>query len=479
VIKEQISVGERERQELRKEYGKLKQELAQNDTLKQKFGQLEAQLENIGELNLKLKQVKLEKEKIEYSLSSNNYAQELQLERQSLDQELIKLNYDEQTHALVRGEVERLHWAEIKQAKLEEASRRQTLINQEKPKLLEQINQLKQELESLHTHSEIKQKITRLERDIAELGYDRNQHQELRTLLRQSEVFLIRYQKLEQAKQQYPSQKERLHNLSEALARKLNNQGIVRQELESLVKQIEQIPDRRREINILEQKIQQRRQKLDELLAQHGRLEQEIIQIETLKIQSEKTDKQLKEVRQKYLIYKELAQAFGKNGIQTLMIENILPALEAETNQILSRLTGNQLHIQFVTQKAGKSSSSKSKSAKLIDTLEILIADTRGTRPYETYSGGEAFRINFSIRLALARLLAQRAGTSLQMLIVDEGFGTQDSEGCERLIAAINAISADFSCILAVTHIPQFKEAFQHRIEVRKTSQGSQLSLST
>ncbi|WRH67499.1 MAG: SbcC/MukB-like Walker B domain-containing protein [Planktothrix sp. GU0601_MAG3] len=97
---------------------------------------------------------------------------------------------------------------------------------------------------------------------------------------------------------------------------------------------------------------------------------------------------------------------------------------------------------------------------------------------YETYSGGEAFRINFAIRLALAKLLAQRAGTSLQMLIIDEGFGTQDAEGCDRLIAAINAISSDFACILTVTHIPSLKEAFQARIEVHKTSQGSQIYLS-
>ncbi|MEM8780492.1 MAG: SbcC/MukB-like Walker B domain-containing protein, partial [Cyanobacteria bacterium P01_G01_bin.49] len=155
----------------------------------------------------------------------------------------------------------------------------------------------------------------------------------------------------------------------------------------------------------------------------------------------------------------------------------VLPELEAETNRILSRLTGNQLHIQFVTQRAGRSSSSRKKSVKLIDTLDIIIADTEGTRAYETYSGGEAFRINFSVRLALAKLLAQRAGTSLQMLIIDEGFGTQDAEGCDRLVAAINTISSDFSCILSVTHMPQFKEAFQHRIEVYKTNQGSQLSL--
>ncbi len=160
------------------------------------------------------------------------------------------------------------------------------------------------------------------------------------------------------------------------------------------------------------------------------------------------------------------------------MIENVLPQLEAETNQLLSRLSANQLHVQFITQKSGRSNKAKKKNAKLIDTLDILIADARGTRAYETYSGGEAFRINFAIRLALAKLLAQRAGAALQLLIIDEGFGTQDAEGCDRLIASINAIASDFACILTVTHMPHLKEAFQARIEVNKTQQGSQVSLS-
>jgi exonuclease SbcC len=222
--------------------------------------------------------------------------------------------------------------------------------------------------------------------------------------------------------------------------------------------------------------MQQRRRQLDEQLSQQGRLQQRFTQLEALQTQHEEQQKQFQDIQRQYRVYQELTQAFGKNGIQALMIENILPQLEAETNHILARLTGNQLHVQIVTQRAGRRASKK--ATKLIDTLDILIADASGTRPYETYSGGEAFRINFSIRLALARLLAQRAGTSLQMLIVDEGFGTQDSEGCDRLIAAINAIASDFSCILTVTHMPQFKEAFQTRIEVRKTQQGSQLSLS-
>jgi exonuclease SbcC len=150
-----------------------------------------------------------------------------------------------------------------------------------------------------------------------------------------------------------------------------------------------------------------------------------------------------------------------------------LPQLEAETNHLLGRLSAHQLHVQFVTQRAGRS-----RQGKLIDTLDIVIADAQGTRPYETYSGGEAFRVNFAIRLALARLLAQRSGTPLRTLIIDEGFGTQDREGCDRLIGAINAIAADFACILAVTHIPHFREAFETRIDVCKTPDGSQLILS-
>jgi DNA repair protein SbcC/Rad50 len=62
------------------------------------------------------------------------------------------------------------------------------------------------------------------------------------------------------------------------------------------------------------------------------------------------------------------------------------------------------------------------------------------------------------------------------MLIINERFGTWDLEGCERLIAAINAIAADFACILTVTHMPSLKEAFQTRIEVTKTESGSQLA---
>ena len=50
---------------------------------------------------------------------------------------------------------------------------------------------------------------------------------------------------------------------------------------------------------------------------------------------------------------------------------------------------------------------------------------------------------------------------SVEMLVIDEGFGTQDSEGREGVIGAINAVKDDFACILVITHI----EELQQRIE--------------
>ena len=476
VIREQLSTCDREIQLLIQEYQEISREISPYDSLQKQYGQLEAQLLATEELYDRLQITQDEKDSLELSLRNGNYAEEIQTAIKGLEGQLQNLNYDEQTHALVRGEVNNLRWAEIKQAKIEDAKKRQARLDQQKPQLLQEINELQTSLEKLHVNSSIQQQINNIEQQIKELNYDRTVHQDLLTSLRQSQTWQFKYQELQKAQQDYPQIQHQLLELEELLKARLKDKQTSQEQLQYHTAQKSNIVDRRSEIQALDLQIHQRRQQLDELISRSGRLQQSIAQIDNLKVQHQDTEKQLKEDEKQYRIYQELTQAFGKNGIQALTIENILPQLEAEANQILARLTGNQFHVQFLTQKASKGTSKK--KTKLIDTLDIVIADASGTRPYETYSGGEAFRINFSVRLALAKLLAQRSGTSLQMLIVDEGFGTQDAEGCNRLVGAINAIASDFACILTVTHMPQFKEAFQTRIEVYKGDKGSSLQIS-
>jgi exonuclease SbcC len=132
-------------------------------------------------------------------------------------------------------------------------------------------------------------------------------------------------------------------------------------------------------------------------------------------------------------------------------------------------MTASRMHVRFETQREAKSTDNT------IETLDIRISDELGTRDYELYSGGEAFRVNFAIRIAMSKVLARRAGARLQTLVIDEGFGTQDGPGRERLVEAINTIQNDFEKIIIITHIDELKDAFPARIEVWKTPEGSRL----
>jgi exonuclease SbcC len=153
------------------------------------------------------------------------------------------------------------------------------------------------------------------------------------------------------------------------------------------------------------------------------------------------------------------------------LIEQALPQIEGRANEILDRLSAGGMSVRFVTQAMYKDR----RREDLKETLDIQISDPAGQRDYEMFSGGEAFRVNFAIRLALSEVLAQRAGARLQTLVIDEGFGSQDTLGRQRLVEAINLVQADFAKILVITHIDELKDAFPTRIEVEKTGQGSQV----
>ena len=172
--------------------------------------------------------------------------------------------------------------------------------------------------------------------------------------------------------------------------------------------------------------------------------------------------------------HRTLERAFGKDGVPALLIEQALPEIETKANELLDRLSDGQMSVRFVTQAEYKDK----KRGDLKETLDIQISDGAGLRDYEMYSGGEAFRVNFAIRLALSEVLAQRKGARLQTLVIDEGFGSQDSHGRQRLVEAINLVKSNFSKILVITHLEELKDAFPTRIEVEKTEQGSKVSVS-
>ena len=225
---------------------------------------------------------------------------------------------------------------------------------------------------------------------------------------------------------------------------------LLRDELDSIDKEISQINKR----------IGAERQKLDIINRKKS---------EKIKVESDINDLIIKINR-----YKKVEDACGKNGVPALLIEQALPEIEMRANELLERLSNSQLSIHFETQSEYKNKKRQDKR----ETLEILINDANGkSRAYEMFSGGEAFRINFAIRLALSQVLAKRSGARLETLVVDEGFGSQDSSGRDRLVETINLIKNDFAKLLIITHLEELKDAFPARIEVEKTPAGSQVKV--
>lgn len=165
-------------------------------------------------------------------------------------------------------------------------------------------------------------------------------------------------------------------------------------------------------------------------------------------------------------VYAELRRAFGPDGIPALLIESAIPEIEEEANALLELLSDPPLRVELRLSRRGT-----------VESLAIRVRDEHGTRGYELFSGGEAFRIHFALRVALARLLARHSGTRLRTLFVDEGFGTQDAEGRERLIRALAAIQHEFSLILVITHLDEVRAAFPRQILVQPSAEGSQLQV--
>ena len=203
------------------------------------------------------------------------------------------------------------------------------------------------------------------------------------------------------------------------------------------------------------------REQESELTRRAGAFEQEVRQLTDLSARVESALDDARGLREEEQVYGDLAKAFGRDGVQAMLIDRSLPRLQQSANDMLDRMTGGRIQLSLHTQR-------ERARGGPVETLDIRISDDLGTRDYEMYSGGEAFRVDFALRIALARLLAERSGAELPTLIIDEGFGSQDQEGIDRLVEAITAISRDFRLILVVTHIEELRERFERRIEVTK-----------
>lgn len=329
---------------------------------------------------------------------------------------------------------------------------------------------LSRRLEDSDYALEEQQQLAEVKAALAALGYDPQAREQALRDQEQLAHFERDKLRLDEALVRINGERGELARLWESRTRKqatLTADQVRRDQLQEAVARLPQVQKQEREQEALVEELRAAESRARQVLgAARQRLDACRVRVEERKRKREAEQ----QARSEQAIYEELRMAFGKRGVQAMIIESAIPEIEDEANRLLARMTDGRMHVQFETQR-------DTKKGDTIETLDINISDELGTRPYALFSGGESFRVNLAIRIALSKLLARRAGARLQTLVIDEGFGTQDAQGRERLVEAINSIKDDFERVLVITHLEELKDAFPVRIDVVKTSQGSQFSI--
>jgi exonuclease SbcC len=329
--------------------------------------------------------------------------------------------------------------------------------------------ELKTTLESNTFSPESRAALAALDAELLALGYDSSAHEALRAAEASARSIETEYRELQSAKAALAPLDDEINNLKSQIK---NLQSEVDTAEDSyayaaaaLTAAESQIPD----LNAAEDEFL-RMQENENKLNQEVGMARQLVSVLTSRARQKVEQEAAREALALEISrHKQLEKAFGKDGVPALLIEQAIPQIEEKANELLDRLSNGSMSVRFVTQASYKDK----KREDLKETLDIVISDPAGTREYEMFSGGEAFRVNFAIRLALSEILARRTGARLQTLVIDEGFGSQDAQGRQRLIEAINTVSKDFAKILIITHLDELKEAFPNRIEVEKTPTGS------
>ena len=327
--------------------------------------------------------------------------------------------------------------------------------------LQEEIKKLEKIIQEKDYAPEEQKRLKEFEGQIKKIDYDETRHHQLSRKIEELSNSPLEKAKLEEAEKKIDSLREGLNELSENYQQKELNLKDLEKKKEKIIVELKELPFLKEKLVQEEQILNSDQTFKDKILEERGGYQSKFDQCLKLGKEKKEIGKELEKNKREQNIYEKLIVAFGKNGIQALIIENALPEIEEEANNLLAKLTNNGTQISIESLRDLKSGGIK-------ETLDIKISDELGMRDYELYSGGEAFRIDFSLRIALSKLLTRRAGTKLRTLVMDEGFGTQDEEGIDNLVQAIQSISEDFDKILVITHLESLKDAFPVRIEVTK-----------
>ena len=468
---------ETKRSEAREHQAAMKVE---NETLKVEMNQLKERIEALKsangvvcpvcgqELSKSHRESTLQQLEAEGKEKGDKYRANTE-ESKSLAKEIT--DYESQISNLSSAENDRVKFASEVSQLTERVEQLEALAKDWETTGKKRLKEVGKLLESGKYASDEQKQLAKLDKELAKLGYDASAHDEAREKENELRSVEEEYGNLKSAREVIKQIDDDIQNLASDIKKQKEEIEEAQTQYDSAAVALASAEAGSPDLEDAERELFRVREEENKVQRELGGAQQRVDILETQRTRKKGFEKEREEYQRQIARHRTLERAFGKDGVPALLIEQALPQIEEKANDLLDRLSDGQMSVRFITQAEYKNK----KREDLKETLDIQISDAAGIRNYEMYSGGEAFRVNFALRLALSEILAQRKGARLQTLVIDEGFGSQDVQGRQRLIEAINLVKNDFAKILVITHLEELKDAFPTRIEVEKTEQGSEI----
>lgn len=166
-------------------------------------------------------------------------------------------------------------------------------------------------------------------------------------------------------------------------------------------------------------------------------------------------------------LYDYWRHGFSKQGIQSLLMDEVAGAFNEARGAIFPALTQGVYDVQLSTL-------SRTKAGEQRERTEFKVYEHGEIVPYAALSGGQRRRIDVGVMLTLVKAIStwMRVPGALGLLVLDEVFGFLDASGAEGLMEALRDVQMVVPAIYAVSHDPQLQALFSGTVMVAQDDLG-------
>lgn len=277
--------------------------------------------------------------------------------------------------------------------------------------------------------------------------------------------------KLEKKVDQLTKRRDQLLKIQANLERRSGiekNISATKQEIENLAKNLAAVEKKGRKLAFSQEEFEGRAKAFEETEQKHNDLRftlkdlQHDLHLSNLEI--DRTEKEIAEDKEKQAKIKESSakrQYLDKtqiilNDFRKHLIGRIRPLLAQKAGVFLSQATEG-----------------KYTTMELNEDYEILIYDEGEKFLIERFSGGEKDLANLCLRLSISQLITESRGSRFGFIILDEVFGSQDTERKANILKALSKLNNQFRQIFLITHVDDIKDQVEYVLSIKEDEGGT------